>query len=114
MAGAITRVYVKSGTGALEASQVVKASACNVEEVICTNTGAAAVYCQLFNSATVPADSTTPVIVFAVPAGSTASWDSQQGVTFDTGLSVCVSSTAHTKTIAAAEAVFNSLVQGRE
>jgi hypothetical protein len=51
------------------------------------------------------------VVVFAVPAGGTASWDPRQGVTFATGLSVAISSTAHTKTIKAAEAVFNTTLE---
>lgn len=83
-----------------------------MQEVICTNTSAGVVYCQVFNSATVPADTAEPDVVFAVPATSTASWDAQQGVTFDTGVSVCVSSTAHTKTIAGAVAVFNTILEG--
>lgn len=109
--GLARRVAITSGTNALEASQIVSATSCMVQEVICTNTGVAVAYVQLFNSATVPADTAEPVIVFAVAAGTTGSWDPRQGVAFDTGLSVCISSTAHTKTIKAAEAVFNTLLE---
>jgi len=106
-----TRVAVTSGTNALQASQIVSAGSAMLQEIICTNTSVAAVYCQVFNSATVPADTAEPVIVFAVPAGATASYDAQQGISFDTGISVCVSTTAHTKTIATAIAVFNTILE---
>ena len=85
----------------------------NVEEVICTNTSGAVVYCQVFNSATVPADTAQPDLVFAVPTTATASLDLQQGVHFSAGVSVCVSTTAHTKTIATAIAVFNTILEQR-
>lgn len=106
-----TRVALIPGTGALVASQVISATGGNLQEIVCTNTGASTVYCQVFNSASVPADSAVPDIVFAVPSGSSASYDNQQGVSFSSGISVCISSTAHVKTVGAAEAVFFALVE---
>lgn len=100
-----------SGAGSLVASQVISASPVNLQELICTNTGASTVYCQLFDSATVPADTAVPVIVFAVLSESSASYDNQQGIRFSSGISVCISSTAHVKTIGAAEAVFSALIE---
>lgn len=113
MSGARAQPTLVSGTNVLQASQVVTTEAANVEELICTNTSGAVVYCQAFNSATVPADATQPDLVFAVPATATASLDLQQGVNFSAGVSVCVSTTAHTKTIATAIAVFNTVIEQR-
>jgi hypothetical protein len=106
-----TRVTLTSGGGALVASQVISAEGVMVQEVVCTNTSGATVYCQLANAATLPADATTPAIVFAVPAGASAAYDNAQGIYFDTGLVVCVSSTAHVKTISGAIAVFHTLTE---
>lgn len=102
-----------SSGNSLVASHIVTTSSALVEELICTNTSAAVLYCQVFNSKTLPADATQPLLVFAVPATSTASWDAQQGINFDTGVTVCVSTTAHTKTIATAVAVFNTVLEQR-
>lgn len=102
-----------SSGNSLVASHIVSTASALVEEIICTNTSGSVVYCQVFNSTTLPADATQPDMVFAVPAASTASWDSQQGINFDTGVTVCVSSTAHTKTISGAVAVFNTLLEQR-
>lgn len=106
-----TRVSLVSGSGALVTGQVISATPANLQEIVCTNTGAATVYCQVFDASSVPADATTPDIVFAVLAGTTAAYDNQQGIPFGTGISVCISSTAHTKTIGAAEAVFHALIE---
>lgn len=105
------RVALTSGTGSLAASQVVSAVPVMLQEVLCVNTSTDVLYCQVFNSATVPADTATPDIVFAVPGTGTASYDNTQGISFDAGVSVCVSTTAHTKTIATAVAVFHALTE---
>lgn len=111
MAGSIARVTLTKGTGSLVASQIIAAAAVNVQEISCTNTSAGVLYCQVFDSATLPADSTTPDIVFAVPATSTAVYDNQQGISLASGCVVCISSTAHTKTIGSAVAVFGALTE---
>lgn len=106
-----TRVTLIPGTGSLVASQVISAAGVNLQEIVCTNTSGGVLYCQVFDSATVPADTATPVIVFAVPATGSASYDNQQGIVFADGVAVCISSTAHTKTIAGALAVFHALIE---
>lgn len=98
-------------SSAAEASAVASAAACAVDEIIATNTSAGVLYLHIFDSATVPADTTAPDVCIAVPATSTASFDPRdargsQGVTFDNGCSVCFSSTAATKTVAGAVGVF--------
>jgi hypothetical protein len=109
----VVKTTLFSSGNSLVASHIVSTRSALVEEVICTNTDSATVYCQVFNSTTLPADASQPDFVFAVPAESTASWDAQQGINFDTGVTVCVSSTAHTKTIAGAIAVFNTVLEQR-
>jgi hypothetical protein len=109
----VVKTTLFSSGNSLVASHVVSAASALVEEVICTNTSASVLYCQVFNLAALPSDAVQPDFVFAVPATSTASWDAQQGINFDTGVVVCVSSTAHTKTIAGAVAVFNTILEQR-
>lgn len=111
MAGAIARVTNVHSGGSLVAGAVISAVPCNLQELVCTNTGAATVYCLIHNLTSAPADTAVPVITFAVPAGATASYDSQQGITLDVGCYTCISSTAPTKTIGAAEAVFSALIE---
>lgn len=113
MARGAVRPSLVSGSGALVASQIIVASGAVLEELTCTNTSGSVVYCQIFNSATLPADTTTPDIVFAVPATSSASLDLQQGLPLSAGCTVCVSTTAHTKTIAGAVAVFSAVLEVR-
>lgn len=96
---------------ALEASAVISAVPCYIDEIVCTNTSAGVLYFLIFDSATVPADTTDPDICIAVSATSTVSWDPQeakgsQGAKFDNGCSVCLSTTAVPKTVATAVGAF--------
>jgi len=99
-------------SSAAEASAVASASRCRVDEIIATNSSAGVLYLHIFDSATVPADTTAPDICISVAATSTVSWDpealsqSDVGVVFDNGCAVCLSSTAATKTVAGAVGVF--------
>lgn len=105
------RVSLVGSGGSLVAGYQVSATGANLQELVVTNTGVAVVYAQIHNLTSAPADTAVPVLTFAVPAAGSASWNPAQGVTFDTGIYVCISSTAPTKTIGAAEAVFNALVE---
>ena len=113
MSRGAVRPSLVSGSGALVASQIIIASGTVLEELTCTNTSASVVYCQVFNSATLPADTTPPDIVFAVPATGSASLDLSQGIPLSAGCTVCVSTTAHVKTIAGAVAVFSAVLEVR-
>ena len=94
-------------SSAAEASAVAAAASCRVDEVICTNTSAGVLYLHIFDSATVPADTTAPDVCIAIPATSTASWDPEgEKLSFNSGCAVCLSSTAATKTVAGAVGVF--------
>lgn len=111
--GASNPVHVTDATGsedisvALEASAVVKASAGTLIEVIVTNTSASAQYIQVHDSTTVPADTTVPLTTFLVGASQTVSYVPKGGLTCGTGITLCNSSTAATKTIGAADCWFD-------
>lgn len=99
-------------SAALEASQIVSTTSTRINEVIATNTSAGVLYLHIFDSATLPADTAAPEVSIAIPATSTVSWDPEgEKVLFNAGFTVCLSSTAATKTIAGAVGVFT--VRGR-
>lgn len=91
-----------------EASKVIKASAGRLYSFAGYNAKTSAQFIQIFNSTTVPADSTAPVFVFTVPASSNWSYDFPLGRYFSTGISVSNSSTQATKTIGSADCWFNA------
>lgn len=92
-------------SAAAEDSAVVSAVPARVDEVIATNKSATDVFLHIFDSATVPANTTAPYICIGVPAGRTVSWDPEKGSDtdkgepFNSGVAVCLSSTAATKTV---------------
>ena len=77
-----------------------------LQELIVTNTNASAQFIQIFDSATVPADTTVPDRMFKVAAGTTVSYAPLGGVNMTNGIAVSNSSTAATKTIGAADCWF--------
>jgi len=94
---------------ALETSHVIKASAGRLFQLSGVNTKTSAQYIQVFNSTTVPADATAPVLLAYVPAGGNFSFDfGSIGRYFSTGIAVSNSSTAATKTIGSADCWFNA------
>jgi hypothetical protein len=89
---------------ALAASGVIKASEGVLYGFSGINNKASAQYIQIFDSATVPADTGKPVFVLYVPAGSNFSFDAgHHGMTFASGISWSNSSTLATKTIGSAD-----------
>lgn len=95
---------------AYEASHVVKASAGILFLLQGYNSRTSGQFIQIFNSATVPADTTAPAITFWVPAQSNFSIDfSKFGRYFSTGISVSNSSTGATKTIGSGDVWFDAL-----
>lgn len=98
-------------SSALEASHVLKASAGTLVSLVGYNSGAAQ-FIQVHNSATAPADAAVPKYVFTVPASSNFSLDFPiTGAPFTTGISVCNSSTAASKTVGAADCFFSAVVK---
>lgn len=91
-------------SAALEASSVSKASAGNLYIVTGWNNNAAVRYFHVYNSTTVPADGTVPIICIPVAAGGTFSISYQPfGKPFTTGMSWANSTTAATKTVGGAD-----------
>jgi hypothetical protein len=86
-------------SAAAEKSSVTKASAGNLYGFSATNSNAAVRYLQFFNSTTVPADATVPVLEFVMPANGGAAFEWPMGRAFATGIAWCFSTTSQTKTI---------------
>lgn len=107
-----TATYASSNADstALEASHVVKGTPGVLYGLSGYNSKTSAQFIQVFNSTTVPADTTVPVILFLVQAGSNFSYDTGRfGKSFATGIAVSNSSTAGTKTVGAADCWFNPI-----
>ncbi len=96
---------------AYEASHVLKNAAGVLIAVVGYNSGGAQ-FIQLFNSATVPADTAVPVLVQAVAA--TANFVINvpiTGLPFSTGIAISNSSTGPTKTLGSANCYFTAVVK---
>lgn len=99
---------LNSTSTAQEASRIVKASAGKVYVVSGYNNSATDQFIQLFNSATLPANGVVPVLVIMAPANSTFGYSGgAKGRSFSTGIVICNSSTAVTKTIGSANCLFD-------
>ncbi len=97
-------------SAAAEASSVTKASAGVLYGATATNSSASTRFFQLFNSTTVPADTTVPVVSLAVAAGGTVGVDyGLRGRFFSTGIAWCWSSTAATKTVGSTDGIADVL-----
>lgn len=92
---------------ALEASAVVKTGPGIVYTITLTNTNAAARYLQVFDASVLPADTAVPILSRSVPIGDSLTLQWNSGHPFTVGLIVCNSSTAASKTIGAADSLFD-------
>lgn len=105
-------------SAAAEASAVVSAVPARVSKIIVINDNVAARYIQLFDSATVPADTAVPDLCVVVPADSTYVIDLPRTIErrvaggvdrfplFETGVAICNSTTGATKTVGGADSQF--------
>lgn len=89
---------------ALATNLVIKAGPGTLYKLVASSAGAQ--YIQLHDSATLPADAAVPVMTFYVAANGVVELPihSIKGLKFTTGIVVCRSSTAATKTIGAGAA----------
>jgi hypothetical protein len=95
--------------GALAASRVIKAAAGKAFRVSMLNTNVAARFLQLFDANALPADATVPLISIPVGIGAFVQVDfGIYGRAFANGFVVCNSTTAATKTIGAADSLFDA------
>lgn len=97
-----TNANSRDTSTALESSSVIKAGAGRLYEIDYVNTSGSTVYFQVFNSTTVPIDTTVPSLSFYVPAGQSLQRSYPKGKYFSTGAVWATSSTAGTKTLTAA------------
>jgi hypothetical protein len=90
-----------------EASKVVKAGAGTLFNLSGYNSGPAQ-WLQLYNSTTLPANGVAPILLLAVPAQSTFSFDWTKGIPCSTGIVIGNSSTGPTKTIGSTDCYFTA------
>ena len=93
---------------ALASSLIVCTGPAYVTSLTVANTNAAAQYIQLHDASTVPADTAIPSTVFTASASSDKIVSySLPGRYFTTGVVICNSSTAATKTLGSADCFFD-------
>jgi hypothetical protein len=64
-------------------------------------------FLQIFDASAVPADTTVPLLVFALTAGAPLPVEWLSPRSFQNGIVMCNSSTQHTKTIGSANCIFD-------
>lgn len=94
-------------TSALAASLVAKASAGVLLGFQGVNTSGSAQYIQVHDAASLPLNGAVPKLLITVPAGENFSLDLGRGRVFSTGIVLCNSSTAATKTTGSADCWFD-------
>ena len=102
-----TATMTLSSSTAYETNRVVKASAGTLFNLSGYNSGPAQ-FIQLHNTTSLPADGQAPILLLAIPAQTTFSFDWTKGIPCSTGITVCNSTTGPTKTIGSANAYFTA------
>lgn len=100
---------LRANSAGLAASLIVKASKGYLIAVHLINTNVGARFLQVFDSATLPADTTVPLISISVPAGGTFLLNfAPFGLLMQNGIAVCNSTTAATKTLGSADSFISA------
>lgn len=98
---------LRYNSAAAEASHIVKDSKGLLLFLHCFNGNAAARFLQVFDSATLPADTAIPLLSIQVPIGVSVTLNlAPLGLICAKGITVCNSTTGGTKTIGAADSLF--------
>ncbi len=96
---------------AYETSHVLKSTPGTLLLLIGYNSKGSSQFIQLHDAASLPAEANVPVVTFVVGSAENFSLDmSKEGLSFKTGIVVCNSSTAQTKTIGSADCWFTAQV----
>lgn len=98
-----TKRWPTSGTNTAVASAVVTTSPARIYSLSGYSSGAA--YILIFDATALPAEGETSLLTLAVNSGQFY-FDLQDGLVMNTGIVVCNSSTAVTKTIGSADTQF--------
>lgn len=106
----VNRIVNKSSSG-LAASLVVSSIPAVLYGLTVYNGKASSQYIQIHDAASLPADTAVPVFPpFTIGSGETRTLEFEEGRNFATGIVVCNSSTAATKTIGSADCMFDAQV----
>jgi hypothetical protein len=103
----MTRVRASATTTALAASLVVKTVRGTLYGLTGYNNKSSSQFIQIHDAASLPSDTAVPKITFTVPATTSFSLDFNVGREYQTGIVICNSSTAATKTIGSADCWFD-------
>lgn len=95
------------GSARLQASAVVKTGPGTWYAITMTNTNAAARFLQVFDARDMPADGAVPLFSRSIAIGDSLTLTWTVGHTFNVGMIVCNSTTAASKTIGAADSLFD-------
>lgn len=94
---------------ALEASHFVSAGACRVFGFTVTSTKASGQFVQVFDASTLPADGAIPLLSIDIPTATAKGLDfGMSGRWFYRGVWLCNSTTQGSKTIGAADCLFDA------
>ncbi len=103
-----------TSVGALVTNLVVRAAPGTLRKLDTIRVGGSGtVFVFVHNTTTLPADTAVPVWRSGPMAADTMnslSFGDDEGLYLDTGCVVCISTTAHVKTIGSAEALFHAII----